>query len=125
MMMMPLICSKLKPVGRAVARATRNSPRKTRPPSRHGAAGAMERVTADASTLSLLPLEDVDSMLQRATVDGALAVQLPKHFKCRLKDIRTQCGGGQRPAEFKFDVAECWMAYFPGTLRRRGATAAL
>lgn len=74
----------------------------------------MERVTADASTLSLLPLEDVDSMLQRATVDGALAVQLPKHFKCRLKDIRTQCGGGQRPAEFKFDVAECWMAYFPG-----------
>ena len=74
----------------------------------------MERVTADASTLSLLPLEDVDSMLQRATVDGALAVQLPKHFKCRLKDIRTQRGGPEPPAEFKFDVAECWMAYFPG-----------
>lgn len=82
-------------------------------------------VRTDAAEIALVPLEDVDKMLQRAAscaANEALAVHLPTRYKFRLRDIRTRRTGPEgdpaagRPltAECKFDVAECWMAYFPG-----------
>lgn len=80
-------------------------------------------VKMDSAEIALVPLHDVDQLLQRAcSGDETLAVHLPTRYKFRLRDIRTKRGTGPGGAsapgalttECKFDVAECWMAYFPG-----------
>ena len=93
---------------------------------------AAPEVKTDSAEIALVPLHDVDQLLQRAAScsgDETLAVRLPTRYKFRLRDIRTKRGTGPEgterdpralqegsplTAECKFDVAECWMAYFPG-----------
>jgi hypothetical protein len=87
---------------------------------------AAPEVKTDSAEIALVPLHDVDQLLQRAAScsgDETLAVRLPTRYKFRLRDIRTKRGTGPEtpapssacaPTECKFDVAECWMAYFPG-----------
>ena len=106
---------------------------------------AAPEVKTDSAEIALVPLHEVDQLLQRAAScsgDETLAVRLPTRYKFRLRDIRTKRGTGPEgaesaprgaesgprgaesgprapssacaPTECKFDVAECWMAYFPG-----------
>ena len=73
-----------------------------------------EEVKTDSGEIALVALEDVDRILHRAASTPeteALAVQLPTRYRCRLREIRTKDRG---TLSSLFDVAEVWMAYFPG-----------